>query len=210
MHHEIKLQHEKSPLPAEDVWANLEPVEKWKSPEHLRLLERKREDVLSKLDKTNQPKDFDIFLPLPTTFDEPAKVAPREVKEKIKTRGEAATQTTEEQGNGSEESPATPSPKTVTVSRKNLITFRAMFPSTAEERLKTMDWETFVSAMTDIGFAARNGGGSMVIFENADGKIVFHKPHPVAKIDPVMFQAMGRRMNRWFGWTRDTFTLDEK
>ncbi|KAF2684520.1 hypothetical protein K458DRAFT_418090 [Lentithecium fluviatile CBS 122367] len=45
----------------------------------------------------------------------------------------------------------------------------------------------------------------MVVFEKDDGRIVFHKPHPVAKIDPAMFQAMGRRMNRWFGWCRQMF-----
>jgi len=48
-----------------------------------------------------------------------------------------------------------------------------------------------------------------VVFEgeSLSGKIVFHKPHPVAKIDPIMFRVMGKRMNKWFGWTRDTFAL---
>jgi len=55
----------------------------------------------------------------------------------------------------------------------------------------------------------RHGGGSAVVFEgeSLSGKIVFHKPHPVAKIDPIMFRVMGKRMNKWFGWTRDTFAL---
>ena len=73
---------------------------------------------------------------------------------------------------------------------------------------KTIDWDSFVSAMTDVGFSARHGGGSAVIFEAEDaqkGKFVFHKPHPVAKIDPIMLRSVGKRMNKWFGWIRNAF-----
>lgn len=84
-----------------------------------------------------------------------------------------------------------------------------MFPSFPEERSRTINCDTFINAMTDVGFCARNGGGSMVILEKDDGKIIFHKPHPVPKIDPIMFQAMGRRVNKWFGWCRDTFMLEK-
>lgn len=81
-------------------------------------------------------------------------------------------------------------------------------------------------AMTDMGFTAHNAGGSAVEFRNerfefdfahdgrrtgtgagAGGKIVFHKPHPVAKIDTVMLRSMGKRMARWFGWGRSRFVL---
>lgn len=52
-------------------------------------------------------------------------------------------------------------------------------------------WDNFVDALSDVGFAARNSSGSAVIFENeslgeeghSGGKIVFHKPHPVSKIE---------------------------
>lgn len=62
--------------------------------------------------------------------------------------------------------------------------------------------------MTDVEFSARHGGGSAVIFEAEDaqkGKLVFRKPHPVAKIDPIMFRSVGKRMNKWFGWIRNAF-----
>ena len=77
-----------------------------------------------------------------------------------------------------------------------------MFPESPEERSKVVDWEAFVLSMNDVSFSARNGGGSVVIFEREDngvegrGRILFHKPHPVAKLDPVILQAMGRRMHR--------------
>jgi len=53
--------------------------------------------------------------------------------------------------------------------------------------------------MDDAGFMAANSGGSAVIFtKEGEGRIVFHKPHPVAKIDQVILQSMGRRMGKWF------------
>jgi hypothetical protein len=67
--------------------------------------------------------------------------------------------------------------------------------------------------MADAGFAARQSSGSAVIFEPDDwergwpGKIVFHKPHPVAKIDSIMLRSMGKRMEKWFGWDAETFVV---
>lgn len=108
----------------------------------------------------------------------------------------------------------------------NMLTL--MFPATAEESAKGIEWDLFVHAMIDMGFSARNGGGSAVIFENgnlaaaaaaaegreggasgaAGGKIIFHKPHPIPKIDSIMLHSMGRRMAKWFGWHRELFVLD--
>ena len=113
---------------------------------------------------------------------------------------------------------------------------RLMFPATAEESAKGIEWDLFVHAMIDMGFSARNGGGSAVVFENgnlsaaaaaaaaaeggerggggggaagaAGGKIIFHKPHPIPKIDSIMLHSMGRRMAKWFGWQRELFVLD--
>lgn len=41
-----------------------------------------------------------------------------------------------------------------------------MFPATAEESAKGIEWDLFVHAMIDLGSSARNGGGSAVVFEN--------------------------------------------
>jgi hypothetical protein len=92
-----------------------------------------------------------------------------------------------------------------------------MFPATATESAKGIEWDMFVHAMSDMGFSARNGGGSAVVFENGNlaegratsGKIIFHRPHPIPKIDPIMLHSMGRRMAKWFGWHRELFVLEE-
>jgi hypothetical protein len=63
--------------------------------------------------------------------------------------------------------------------------------------------------MGEAGFIASNSGGSIVSFEYEDGKrkINFHRPHPEPVIDPIMLRTVGARLNKWFGWTRNTFVL---
>lgn len=92
-----------------------------------------------------------------------------------------------------------------------------MFRPFSENNAKMVDWDVFVNAMNDVGFRATNtGNGSVVSFEAEEsrcpweGRIVFHKPHPVAKIDLVLLYANGKRMNKWFGWSEETFEVLEK
>jgi predicted RNA binding protein YcfA (HicA-like mRNA interferase family) len=101
---------------------------------------------------------------------------------------------------------------TVLVTKRALSVFCSVYPDTIQERAAEVDWDTFVSSMEDAGFRSKNGGGSIVIFEKSAGarKIIFHRPHPSPKIDAIMLQSIGRRMNKWFGWTRDTFTMAKK
>lgn len=72
---------------------------------------------------------------------------------------------------------------------------------------RSWKWQHFVDVMMDAGFNVSQGSGSAVSFEHSSskGRIVFHQPHPQPIIDPVMLRFMGRRMNRWFGWHRETF-----
>jgi hypothetical protein len=100
----------------------------------------------------------------------------------------------------------------IVVSKRTLSTLRSMFPNTAEDRKGGVDWDNFVQSMENAGCTARNGGGSIVSFEqeNGLGRIIFHRPHPEPKIDPIILQSMGRRLNRRFGWNRETFVLAGK
>lgn len=80
-------------------------------------------------------------------------------------------------------------------------------PDAARTEVRSWKWQHFVDVMMDTGFNVSQGSGSAVSFEHSSGKgrIVFHQPHPQPIIDPVMLRFMGRRMNRWFGWQRETF-----
>ncbi|KAI1206352.1 uncharacterized protein F4807DRAFT_439773 [Annulohypoxylon truncatum] len=150
------------------------------------------------------------------TLNDPGQQFKREVqspREKIKSRPESSVvQPT------ATAAPSTPTPAAgtessvkndgvIAVSERSLNIFSFMFPETAEESTKTVGWDDFVHAICDVGFTARNNGGSAVLFESIDGKIVFHKPHPVVKIDSIMLRSMGKRMTKWFGWSRERFVL---
>jgi predicted RNA binding protein YcfA (HicA-like mRNA interferase family) len=100
----------------------------------------------------------------------------------------------------------------IKVSPQSQRVFVSMFPSQSEEHVaKPLEWTKFVEAMRDAGFAAAHSGGSAMVFtKDGQGRIVFHKPHPVAKIDQTMLQSWGRRMQKWFHWGRETFVKDIK
>jgi hypothetical protein len=95
----------------------------------------------------------------------------------------------------------------ISTTPRALEVIRKMFPTSIEEvSAKDTDRDLFVHAMNDLSFNARNVGGSGVAFEHpSKKKIIFHRPHPVAKIDSVMLQSMGKRLSKHFGWNRDTF-----
>ncbi|TGO16561.1 hypothetical protein BTUL_0026g00130 [Botrytis tulipae] len=166
------------------------------APEHLLALKLQRESIL-------QPKK-------PATEDLSTLNISNRSKEKTKTRPEQQISSQlEAPGLESEDDPSRENQhKTVHIKSLNLPILSRMFPNTVEEyAAKPLDWRTFVSAMDDAGFAAMESGASAVTFLNTvdGGRIVFHKPHPTAKVEQFMLQAWGKRSDKWFGWTRESF-----
>ncbi|KAF6227588.1 hypothetical protein HO173_012117 [Letharia columbiana] len=100
---------------------------------------------------------------------------------------------------------------------------RLMFPDPNEDMTKeksSADWIHFVAAMTTLGFRAEHRGGSTFEFRGeimlpdttlAPQKRSFtvHRPHPDTEMGPIIFQSLGRRCNRRFGWQRANFATDE-
>ncbi|KAF7922857.1 uncharacterized protein EAE97_011021 [Botrytis byssoidea] len=110
------------------------------------------------------------------------------------------------------------SPK-VLVRKSSYAIFQTMFPTrNFEKRTKTVPWDSLVNAMAEAGFiASHDAGGSAVQFEPdtsspwfRQGKIVFHKPHPERVVDAIMLGAMGKWMEKWFGWSDETFEVGKK
>ncbi|KAI1421771.1 hypothetical protein F5Y12DRAFT_718039 [Xylaria sp. FL1777] len=136
-------------------------------------------------------------------------------KEKIKTRPQESNETdvlVSKEATESQMKTLEPdhTPALVRTSKRALNAIRFMFPQTPKDANGGLQWTEFVHVMNDMGFVARNNGGSAVSFEaDGQGRIVFHRPHPDSKIAPVMLQAMGARMNKLFGWKRENFVLDE-
>ncbi|KAL6711395.1 hypothetical protein ACN47E_004329 [Coniothyrium glycines] len=194
---------------APDVDSAMQAIEVWESDEYEARLAAKRSEVLRDISKRTLVADDQFFLPLPM---ENVHVPPTDSMRrlKVKTKGTAQRETPVDSNNVDES--CAHATVVIELPKRTLSVVRAMFPETPQERSTEIEWSTFVSAMNDCGFTARNGGGSIVIFDGkqCEGRIVFHRPHPSPKIDPVMLQSMGRRMNKWFGWHRGTFILAKK
>lgn len=69
-----------------------------------------------------------------------------------------------------------------------------------------------MNALCDAGLIGTNAGGSAVSFRFSSdgGSIVFHKPHPDPNVDLIHQRNMGKRLNKNFGWTAETFVERQK
>ncbi|KAI1098665.1 hypothetical protein F4804DRAFT_324066 [Jackrogersella minutella] len=194
----------------EDIDGLLQIISADKTPEYVDPVRSEEDKILADL-KNNKPEPMLRRLTLDNS-DAKAKREVQSPREKIKSRPEPGSVQPITAPSAPDVTPGVDSSlKTddlIVVTGRSLNIFGFMFPETAEESTKTVNWDDFVHAICEVGFTARNNGGSAVLFENTNGgKIVFHKPHPVAKIDSVMIRTMGKRMAKWFGWSRERFVL---
>ncbi|KAF2126717.1 hypothetical protein P153DRAFT_254026, partial [Dothidotthia symphoricarpi CBS 119687] len=205
MHELFKTWHARCGFSEEDTANSLQVLGLWKSEDYHERLASKRQTVLSDISKRKTLADNDVFLPMPFTDTSNPNTQIVERKSKTKTRGETSNSSEAKK----DESTTMPEPSIqyIGVPKSAIKVFRRMFPVELQERSAEVDWKDFVGAMCNAGFAARSGGGSIMIFEQDQGKIIFHRPHPDSTIDAIMLQSMGRRMNKWFGWTRESFVL---
>lgn len=230
----------------DEVSEELEYISATTTQEYLSATQAEESQLLAQIEwsqnnKINQKNQKPVKTPTQTTMgtEDTTPTLPTQTKPKDKTRPSTLAQSSptnpQELANYIENTTASPP-----IAPKVLVTKRAyemlshMYPCTAEDAsTKCIEWDRFVHSMTDMGFCARNKGGSAVgferefeglregnvgedgegeangerIFANRSGKIIFHRPHPVAKSDPVMLRCMGRRMTRRFGWGRGVFGL---
>jgi hypothetical protein len=181
------------------------------TPKHRAYLKSERDEILS----PEAPPKAVKLQPVPTTewpattaANDSGTILPTRPKEKIKSRPDGITTMTvlPENLESNDVDESTPTP-TLLVKSETIRVLSRMFPSTTEEyAAKLLDWKSFVVAMEDAGLLASQCGGSAVTFaKEGMGRIVFHRPHPVAKVDQTMLQCWGKRMRKWFGWERETF-----
>ncbi|KAG5814862.1 hypothetical protein H9Q74_002612 [Fusarium xylarioides] len=177
------------------------------SEEYIQDKQRAEAEILSAINIAGKPK------PIAGAFSEDpepsaASSTMAQGREKVKTRGEqcsSASDVTEPPAEAAEEVTKN---AVISLTRESLGVIHLMFPS-KDEVAKDVTWDRFVRVMIEAGFTARNNSGSAVAFKQLGegGRIVFHKPHPADKIDPVLLRIMGKRMAKWFGWKRELFAL---
>lgn len=96
----------------------------------------------------------------------------------------------------------------IAVKADSMSVFDKMFCPGGSSSVK---WTQLVHALVDAGMLATQVPGSGVKFANDYGSIVFDKPHPEPEVSAVMLRRqVGRRLNKWFGWERETFVSRER
>ncbi|KAF5989793.1 hypothetical protein FBULB1_558 [Fusarium bulbicola] len=196
----------------EEADSYLDVISAHLSEEYIQSEQDTEAEILATIHTADKPH------PVTVTFNEGSEPSLASTKtpqglEKIKTRGEpgpSATDITEPQPEDTEEATKD---TVITLPKDSLGVIHLMFPS-KNDAGKGVTWSRFVTMMSKAGFAASESGGSAVSFEQVSGeggRVIFHKPHPDNKIDPVTLRIMGKRMTKWFGWKRELFALpDEK
>lgn len=111
--------------------------------------------------------------------------------------------------------PISPLP-VVMVKPENLLVFHHMFPVRGAESQRSFPWQHFLGAMVDTDFAIVQSQGSAVTLKLEDhtdrgvNAMVLHRPHPKPIVNPVMLRRIAKRMQKWFGWQRETFVEKQK
>ncbi|MCJ1479573.1 hypothetical protein MMC13_008259 [Lambiella insularis] len=183
--------------PPEAIQSAMEILALDTRPEHIAKVAAEREQIQAKISDATRASGSNSIQTQWGPAVESAK-PPAVPKLKVKSRADTANPTTEP-----EDLPLADlvieRPK-ILVKKANLDILSKMFPNSAKEANRSINWDEFVHAMRDAGFSAQHTGGSAVSFDKSDGaqegqngKTVFHKPHPDAKIDPVMFHSMGKK-----------------
>ncbi|MCJ1382619.1 hypothetical protein MMC17_005732 [Xylographa soralifera] len=202
---------------SEDIQSDLDMLSADTDPQYLTAIASEREDILARMVSATTTPSRTALQTQWGSATEP-KVSVTESKSKAKSRPIATmaeiTGTADVKAEDLQIVQLTVISPMILVKKRTYDILTEMYSANCEETAKTVDWDSFELAMADVGFSARNNGGSAVSFEKNDGldarqngRIVFHKPHPVAKIDPVMLYCMGRRMGKWFGWSRGSFAV---
>jgi hypothetical protein len=203
----IRRGFDKSAFNRGEIDSLLETVSANLGPEYLATVRSEEEMALTNAESADTP--------LQTQFLDECESGPKSKfttvspRQKTKTRAEEAQSETPARVERADLEPEAneATGAIILVNKRSFDIFALMFPC-KEESSRSVDWDSFVHAITDAGFTARSNVGSAVLFEGnpqLGGKIGFHKPHPIAKIDPVMLRSMGKRMAKWFGEHRELF-----
>ncbi|CAF9938008.1 MAG: hypothetical protein HETSPECPRED_000739 [Heterodermia speciosa] len=134
--------------------------------------------------------------------------APMQRPQKVKTRGTASESVP------LDDPPAEPhvkQPPKFIVSKRGLKVFSTLFHTPSGEDLPgEVPWSDFLSAMASVAFSIKALDGSAWVFEPQSDlshrSIIFHEPHPTSKIPFQTARRYGRRLERAYGWTQDSFS----
>ena len=134
---------------------------------------------------------------------------PPSITAKVKTRGTAAPPATDSP-HGFEQTLVKEQLQKFTVSKRGFKVFATLFHNTTgEDTPGEVQWSEFLSAMVSVGFSVKKLDGSAWVFEPQNDmfrrSIIFHEPHPSNKIPFTTARRYGRRLERAYGWSSESF-----
>lgn len=176
--------------------------------DNIHRLQIQEKKILSEIESQAKPKQVLLQTQWDPTEVQPLELEAQLLVTKVKVKSRLAPSESEiiaEQDINPPDKFDEPSQRYTYVKKNTLHVIGLMFSEISETGRESVAWEKFLQAMCDAGCVARNGGRSAVFFEATDmqsglhrGRIIFHRPHPVAKLDPIMLRSMGKRMKKWF------------
>lgn len=206
--------------------ARLKLLTAWDDPTHLHGVAMERAALLAKIEaretraaaarvqQENLPPALGVRQTVWGKASEDRLSLPREVKAKEKTRPEVspAEPAPRLPVAAAAANPPAPPIRTIEVRPSTRSVFRIMYDDGAgatEELPERVDWSDFTAAMVDAGFSVGPCGGSVFTFKQMQGggRINFHRPHPHPSMDHVLLRTMGKRLQKWFGFERETFVV---
>jgi hypothetical protein len=91
--------------------------------------------------------------------------------------------------------------------QSSLDLFRKVLPGHAQGIAAETPLVNWVTAMDDAGLDAEYRRGSVMAFSSGDQTVLYHEPHPKARVIRNNMYRMGRRLSMNFRWTVDSFVL---
>jgi hypothetical protein len=192
--------------------AMLAPISVIGSTEYVSLVQNQEEAMIKLMRRSEGDMSLSGLQLSPESSTSSRKTLQTTSQTKQKTRPEQQHQAESTPIVDAESNDTSAPPKQIQIHKQHLPIFARMFPQSIDEKATKTRWPAFVDAMYDAGCAVQNGSGSAVSFEdkvNAKGRVVLHKGHPDSNIDQNMMHVFGRRLKKWFGWSRECFVVKE-
>ncbi|KAK3632832.1 hypothetical protein LTR56_016155 [Elasticomyces elasticus] len=97
----------------------------------------------------------------------------------------------------------------IAVSEESFDLFVRMFtPLETHKGTPSVQWDDMVAAFADAGCRVQQGPGSAVNFtltQKDTGTVCIHKGHPDSRINPVSLKDYAKKLEMYFGWSKQVF-----
>ena len=153
---------------------------------------------------TDQSSTLDIEYRTQSTLE----IGTATLKIKVKRRG-LATESVSAEIEAPLIDNALPAPAIIAVNNRARKVFSVLFHNPMQDFSPgEIPWSEFLYALSSVGFAVEKQQGSAWLFTPSipgNRPIIFHEPHPSNKIPIHQAQRHGRRLQRVYDWTNETF-----